>query len=159
MDETTKILFTSGLAFFTSIVAAYITTIITVQLSLRRFRSEHWWERKAEVYGGLLDALYDLQQHAASIIREQEPSDEERREFETRSKKARAEIQKFQTIGAFIISDKVWNLVDDMQKERDNNIYQRAQDFYDMVDEDELILSRYISKFREQIRKDLKITD
>jgi hypothetical protein len=159
MDETAKILLTAGLTFLSSIVIAYITTMITVQLSLRRFRSERWWERKVEVYGGLLDSLYDLQQHAASIIREQEPSDDERREFESRSKKAKAEIEKFRTIGAFVISDKVWKLVDDMQKERDNNIYERPKDFYDMVDEDEFILSRYLGKVRDQIRKELKISN
>lgn len=161
MDDATKILLTAGLTFLSSIVAAYITTMITVQLSLRRFRSERWWERKVEVYGALIDSLYDLQQHAASIIREEEPSEEERREFEARSKKARAEIEKFRTIGAFVISDKVWKLLDEMQKERDNNlyIYEQSNDFYDMVDSDELILSRYLRIVREQIRKELKISD
>lgn len=159
MDETTKILFTSGLAFFTSVVAAYITTIITVQLSLRRYRSEKWWERKAEVYSSLLDFLYDMQQNAASKLRMQEPTEEERLEFESRSKKASAEIRKIRTIGAYIISDKVWKILDEMEKRRESNLNNHEQSFYDMVDEDELILSIYLPKFREQIRKDLKITD
>lgn len=159
MDDITKILLTSGLAFLTSIVAAYITTMITVQLSLQRFRSERWWERKVEAYARLLDYLYDLQQYAASKIREEEPSDEERLEFENRSQKAAAEIQRIRTIGAFVISDKVWKLLEDMEKERSPNLRNTEQSFFDMVDEDELILSRYIPKFRVLIRKELKISN
>ncbi len=159
MDEVTRILLTSGLTFFTSIVAAYVTTIITVNLSLRRFRSERWWERKVEAYARLLDYLYDLQEYAASKLRQHEPTEEERLEFSNRSKKASAEIQKIRTIGAFVISDEVWKLLNDMEVERSPNLNNREQSFYEMIDEDEFILSKYIPIFRKLIRKELKISD
>ena len=159
MNETTKLLFTSGLAFFTSIVAAYITTIITVQLSLRRFRSEKWWERKAEIYSQLLNFLYDLKQDSTIEFSIEQPSEEERREFKSRTKKASDEIQRIRTLGAFIISEKVWDLLNEMEMRRRINLNDPINTFFSIVQEDERIFSIYLPKLREQIRKDLKVSD
>ena len=43
----------------TGVVIAAISSWITVQLSLRRFRTERWWERKAEAYERIIGALHD----------------------------------------------------------------------------------------------------
>lgn len=47
--------------FVLSVAASIITAIATVRLSLSRFRSERWWERKADAYSRLIEELALLQ--------------------------------------------------------------------------------------------------
>src|SRR6266540_2058674 len=56
------------------IIIAVATAIVTVKLSLRQFRSERWWERKAEVYSRILEALYHLERYSEAMLRESEGS-------------------------------------------------------------------------------------
>ncbi len=52
------------LALSTSILIAVITAVITAILTLRRFRSEQWWLRKAEAYKEIFNALFKIQSYA-----------------------------------------------------------------------------------------------
>jgi hypothetical protein len=40
-----------------SLVVAVFTSIVTVQLALRRFHAERWWERKTDAYSRIVEAL------------------------------------------------------------------------------------------------------
>ena len=42
------------------IVIAAASALITVRLSLKRFRAERWWERKVSAYTDTLEALHSL---------------------------------------------------------------------------------------------------
>jgi hypothetical protein len=52
------------LALSTGILIAAVSAWITVQLSLRRFRTERWWERKVEAYERIIGALHDAKAFA-----------------------------------------------------------------------------------------------
>lgn len=41
------------------LLVAVITAWVTVRLSLKKFRTERWWELKAEAYRELFEALYN----------------------------------------------------------------------------------------------------
>ena len=43
----------------TGIIIAAVSAWVTVQLSLRKFRKEKWWERKADTYSNVIEALYN----------------------------------------------------------------------------------------------------
>jgi hypothetical protein len=43
-----------------ALVIAVVSAWITVQLSLRRFRYERWWDRKAEAYERIIGALHHV---------------------------------------------------------------------------------------------------
>ena len=43
---------------------AVVTSVVTVRLSIKRFRSERWWERKVEAYTDLLSSLSDSKRYA-----------------------------------------------------------------------------------------------
>lgn len=47
------------LKFLVGIAIASLSSWITVNLSLKRFRTEKWWEKKSEVYASLLGTLHD----------------------------------------------------------------------------------------------------
>jgi len=56
-----------ALSIFTAIVIAAISSWITVQLSLRKFRAERWWERKAEAYSKIIEARIKMWGQACNI--------------------------------------------------------------------------------------------
>ena len=45
------------------IFISVLVAIITVKLSLKKFRSEKWWEKKVEVYSKIIDALHHLKNY------------------------------------------------------------------------------------------------
>lgn len=47
---------------FALVVAAF-SAWVTVHLTLRRFRTEKWWELKAETYQNIMDALFSLDRY------------------------------------------------------------------------------------------------
>ena len=42
-----------------AILIAAVSSWITVQLALRRFRRERWWERKTDAYTKVIEALHN----------------------------------------------------------------------------------------------------
>jgi ABC-type arginine transport system permease subunit len=50
-------LITAGLAFLASVIAIIVSVY---NARFARFASEKWWERKAEAYTRIIDALSDL---------------------------------------------------------------------------------------------------
>jgi len=56
------------------LIIAVATSWVTVRLSLRRFRTERWWERKADAYSDLLEKLVDAYGVAKRLqLRKQTP--------------------------------------------------------------------------------------
>jgi hypothetical protein len=53
--------------FATPPVVAVLTAIITVQLSFRRFQAERWWDRKADAYSRIIEALHHAIAHASMV--------------------------------------------------------------------------------------------
>lgn len=93
----------------TTISIAAVSSLITVQFSLRKFRSERWWERKAEAYSRIIEVLHNAKAFAASHIEAEEKGrelpEEQDEALRRRSKVAFDEILKVSDIGAFLLSD------------------------------------------------------
>jgi hypothetical protein len=108
-------------AILTAIVIAAISSWITVQLSLRKFRAEKWWEKKVDVYSKVIEALHnskmfahyhlEAEYHGSHLL---EGQDKELRE---RAKAANDEILKAIDVGAFIFSDEALARLQKYQKE------------------------------------------
>jgi hypothetical protein len=101
------------------LLIAVITSLLTVRLALWRFHSEKWWERKAELYSNLIEALYDMRCYSHEWLdnydidpESDRPAEAEKRkdrldELLSRHNKAEEEVEKIAIIGAFIVSDAV----------------------------------------------------
>jgi hypothetical protein len=48
------------LSSLSGLLIAIVTSFLTVRLAVWRFHSEKWWEKKAEIYAKLLEALFDM---------------------------------------------------------------------------------------------------
>ena len=49
----------AGWAIIGGIIVGAVSAWITVQLSLRKFRTEKWWELKVEAYSKIIGALHN----------------------------------------------------------------------------------------------------
>jgi len=42
------------------LLIAVVTAIVTIHLSIKRFHSERWWERKADSYSRIVESLHQM---------------------------------------------------------------------------------------------------
>ena len=103
MDAVTTIV--AGIAI------AGVSSWITVQLSLRRFRAEKWWEMRVEAYKRLIEALHDSktfsETHLEADYEGRQIAEETDRELRAMAKKASREIARAADLGGFLLGDEV----------------------------------------------------
>ncbi|RZI40004.1 hypothetical protein EGT07_26285 [Herbaspirillum sp. HC18] len=91
-----------------SILTAIVASYLTARLSLRKFYSEKWWDKKERAYTEIIESLYDLLQYCE--IKKEDYGDgtkysEERLErLRERHNDAIWKIKRVTAIGAFVIS-------------------------------------------------------
>lgn len=49
-------------------ITAVIAALITVHFALKRFISEKLWEKRAEAYGAILEALHDMKRYPDQLL-------------------------------------------------------------------------------------------
>jgi len=90
---------------------AVLTAILTVRLSLRRFHAERWWERKAEAYSRIIEALHQATEYHSTRSCEsmtgEELASEESAQLRDAYKSAQRDLRRATGIGAYIISDEI----------------------------------------------------
>lgn len=91
------------------VIIAAASAWITVRLSLKRFRSERWWDRKVEAYERVIEALHHSKAfsdaHLNASHEGRELSEERDKDLRKRSAQAHIEIEKATDMGAFLLSD------------------------------------------------------
>lgn len=102
----------------TSLVVAIATALITVRLALKRFRSERWWERKADTYSRIVESLCHLKAYSDAKIPEYlksiEYSDERKKALSDDYTRAYNELTRIIAIGAYIICDEAAAVLDEL---------------------------------------------
>ena len=110
-------------SFATAIVVAIVTAFLTVRLALKRFYSEKWWERKAEAYSAILEALHHVRNYTHhnfdALKRGVDLPPEGDAELTEKLQNAMAELRKRWDIGSFIISTKAVVVMDTFMEELD----------------------------------------
>ena len=96
---------------FPSLVVAICTAIITVRLSLRRFRAERWWERKADTYSRIVEALHNAMEYCEAMSDESLTHNvitpERKAQLIQDYRQATLELRKATGVGAYIISPEI----------------------------------------------------
>lgn len=106
-------------------------------LALMRFRTERWWERKAETYITLVEALHEMSMPTAEIFdagfRGQDISPEVEKELWDSFKRAKRKVWMIADTADFVISSEVFNAIQEMGQglSQAND----AHDFYTHLDE------------------------
>jgi hypothetical protein len=83
--------------------------VLTAWFALRRFRSEKWWERKAETYAAIFDAMDNLLEEVdlltdEEMTRSNAITPEHRTKLAEAAGEARRQIRKASRVGSFLLS-------------------------------------------------------
>jgi hypothetical protein len=143
----------------TGIVIAVVSAWITVQLSLRRYRTERWWERKVQAYERVIGALHDAkafaEDHLNAEYRGRDLSKEEDEKLRARSKVAQEEIAKAIDMGAFLLSDEALERL--KQYRKDENKTSEEQSWVEYLDADRGVTDNCLKDLIRIAKKDLQI--
>ena len=55
-------------SILTSLIVGTVIAYLTVRLSIRQFYSQRWWDRKAEAYTDILEAIYNMNYSTRALI-------------------------------------------------------------------------------------------
>lgn len=140
----------------TGIIIAIASAWITVQLSLRRFRTERWWERKVESYTNIIEALHNSKAFASYHLKiaGREIPDERDEDLRSRTREANDEILKATDVGAFILSEKALTRLRKYKNEEEEA--SELGDWYGYLVADLEATEECLKDFIEIAKKDLK---
>ena len=142
------------------IVVAFATSWLTINHSLRRFYSEKWWERKAEAYSSIVEALYDVKNNLDALIRVEEVGrempEETRKGLFAKSAEGYERINRQAGVGAFIISEDASKELASLKSDLDE-ISSADMGFYDWADRRASRVRDSLDKLRLLAKADLRV--
>jgi hypothetical protein len=139
----------------TPLLVAVVTAVLTVQLSLRRFQAERWWDRKADAYSRIVEALYHVIAHASMSYKEYFEDarfhEDYKKERVESYQKAVRDLEIATGVGAYVISDEAAKILTEVAKRprirgSDEAIAAEFDDY-----------TNALTKVRELAKKDLKV--
>ena len=146
----------AGWAIIVGIIVAAVSSWITVQLSLRKFRTEKWWELKAEAYSKIIGALHNSKafadEHLNAHNRGYKISEEKEKEVRRRANEAKEKISKAVDIGAFLLSERALARLKQYQKDAQAG----AEDWYESLEKDWEVTHKCLKDIIEIAKIDLQ---
>ena len=119
-----------------AILIAVFSPVITVKLTLKRFRQEKWWEKKADAYTRVIEALHHSKKysedHLDAEALHRELSEERKKELSDKLKTAIEEIQRLSDVGVFLFSKEAVVRLAQLRKEE--NEARNAETYFDHLD-------------------------
>ncbi len=147
--------------FVFTVVASIISAVVTVRLSLKRFRSERWWEKKSETYSRIVEHLALLEFSLSKWMEEYESGPlHGRQEYLQHLHEIRQEstesVMQAATSGAYIISEEAAEVLKTLRKEmEDAKKFGADEDPYEGMKFELAAVRKYISILREYAKRDL----
>ena len=142
-----------------SLIVGVCTAVITVRLSLRRFHAERWWERKADAYSRIVEALHGVMEYCSARSHEdrtgRETSEEKKRQLLDDYNRAIHELKKATGVGAYIISDAV--AVALARLEARPRLDPKECAWFELFDADYDAYKKTLAEIRELAKKDLRV--
>lgn len=156
MLEWLKPFLTSSLP---SLVVGVLTALISVRLSLRRFHAERWWERKADAYSKIIEALYNAAEycHLRSVedMNGVELTKERSDQLDSDYCKASVELKQSTGIGAYIISREAADILTKLQQRKRLDSSQLAR--FEFYETECAAYREALDRIRTLAKKDLKV--
>jgi hypothetical protein len=92
-----------------SVVGGAVGSLLTMWLGWRQFRSQRWWDKKAEAYAALIDAFHPLLDEDAAydeeMERNRELSEEAKAALRTAADEGEKKIRRQQRLSSLLICD------------------------------------------------------
>lgn len=122
----------TGVTIFTGVIIAAASSWITLQLALRRFRFERWWDLKQKAYQNVIEALYKMalcsERELDRVVGTKDISDEEDKLLSQDWKEASSEIRRARDVGSLLLSEDALRRLE--KYEHDCRIERKAETSY-----------------------------
>lgn len=123
--------------FTSNILTAAVAAWVTVHLSLRKFRVERLWEKRAEAYERVIKAFHNLSrffhEHFEAVIIEQqqgrEMAKEKQSELSRQADNAKKEINRARDIGSFLLSQSALKILATYNTESKSSDYESWEEY------------------------------
>lgn len=143
----------------TGIIIAFTSALLSVRLSIKRFRSERWWERKAESYATILESLHYMKLYCNEQFENQVGNEaippERLTELSNKWTTGEEAISKAIDMGLFMFSNEAIQSLSTLQ---DDLMKASVKDFsWENIPERIDALNGCMSNLRAIAKKDLKI--
>ncbi len=144
--------------YFELAVVGVVSSLFTSLLARKRFVSERWWDRKADAYTRILDALVEMHRYHEAyyegLTHRSELSEARKAELTAAWKTAWRDVDNAIRLGAFVISREAHSA---LTKLRAATRDVHPNDFFGLVDAEYAATSACIEQMREIGRTDLQV--
>jgi hypothetical protein len=142
----------------TGVVVGVVCTWITARLAIQRFRAEWLWERRADAYKAVIEALHNAKAVSTTYLRmeehREEPTEKMQNDLNLRANLARNAIEKAIDVGSFLLSE---NAIDRLEKYMNEiNSVSREQAFDSYLDENIAATGSCLNDIVPIAKEDLK---
>lgn len=145
------------LTLLTGIGIAAASSLITVHLSVKQFRSQRLWEKKVETYQRIIEAFHKSKNYSSEYltteIKGRKVGEDREAELVKQSKEAHEEISKACDVGRFLLSDKAVSILDEFKKKYDNQ--PRYDTWWESLEENWSLTDHYMKEFTAEAQKDV----
>lgn len=139
------------------IPVAVLTAWLTVKLSLGRFRSEKWFERRLDSYTKVIEALHFMKHCTETEMRAEvqghEIEEKAKTELLTSYAKGRSDLRRLTDMGALIFSPAAVALLDTLNSELLEA--SGAPSYWEHLDAEGAAISKCLSALRTIAKRDL----
>jgi len=155
--ESAITLMAAGLAFLASVIAAAVAGFTA---RFQRFAKERWWDRKAEAYSRIIDALsgvvYSHEEWYDAELEHRGIPDEQRNEIDEHWRKGYAELKRATAIGSFLISAQAEAALAQMWHDTGKGVH--PADWFGQLESNYTTASDCLKKLVGAAKKDLGVT-
>jgi len=146
------------IALVPAVVVSILTSYVTVNLSLKQFYSQRWWDKKEVEYTQIMRELARLKlwfsDWEETLLYKKEMTEQDAQNASETYKKARVSLAKISAMGTFVISEEAVAALRDLlarfeQEEPGGNAYDALVSDYKAVE-------HCIRKVNQCARKDLQ---
>jgi hypothetical protein len=143
-----------------SLIVGVCIAVFSVRLALRRFHAERWWERKAEAYSRIVEALYHAKEYCAARSSDEKTAGrqitpEREKELSEGYQHACRELRKAASVGAYIISDEVAKVLSALEKRP--RLDPKDTAWVEIFDADYEAYKKALGDVRTLAKKDLRV--
>ena len=128
-------------------------------LANRRFKHERWWERKANAYSDLIEALHNMKwpsaEHVDAEIERRKLTKQDSEELWAEFKEARRTVWRITETSSFLISSEVLKAVQEMEVAL--NKAKDADTWIEHLDEQWAAIDDCVKKIKALGKKELSI--
>ncbi|TYC57613.1 hypothetical protein FMN52_13755 [Marinobacter sp. BW6] len=139
------------MSLFLQIILTLLAAFFGAWFTLQRFRIERWWEKKANAYIELIEALHDMglppSEYFGAGVDGREVAPEREKELWENYHQAERRVWKIADSADFIISadvfDAIQRMLNGLSEARD------AQDWYQHLDETQIAVDRCLEEVKQ----------